>query len=68
MAKPTTNEIMEPGPTDEGVFQLTSHRFTAASLRESLDGGQAFRWNWKPATEVWSGVFGHNAVELRLDA
>ena len=42
------------------------HRFTADSLRETLDGGQAFRWRWDSADEVWQGVFGAHAVQLQL--
>ncbi len=42
-----------------------AHRFTDASLRETLDGGQAFRW--RSTTEgAWRGIFGPHAVELRL--
>lgn len=44
------------------------HRFTAASLRETLDGGQAFRWHWNDNHAAWQGVFGQHAVQLRLAA
>ncbi len=44
------------------------HRFTPASLRETLDGGQAFRWRWHDAPAAWQGVFGEHAVQLRLGA
>ncbi len=42
------------------------HRFDAASLRETLDGGQAFRWRPLEDGAVWQGVFGQHAVQLRL--
>lgn len=44
------------------------HRFTTASLRETLDGGQAFRWHWRDDHAAWQGVFGQHAVQLRLAA
>lgn len=39
--------------------------FTHATLRETLDGGQAFRWNYDE-TRGWCGVFAKVYVELRL--
>jgi N-glycosylase/DNA lyase len=42
------------------------HRFTTASLRETLDGGQAFRWHWRDDHAAWQGVFGQHAAQLRL--
>ena len=42
------------------------HAFTADSLRESLDGGQAFRWRWREEDAAWQGIFGPHAVQLRL--
>ncbi len=42
------------------------HRFTADSLRETLDGGQAFRWRWSTESAAWQGVFGAHAVQLQL--
>jgi N-glycosylase/DNA lyase len=44
------------------------HAFTNDSLRESLDGGQAFRWRWHEELGAWQGTFGHHAVQLRLAA
>lgn len=41
------------------------HRFTPGSLRETLDGGQAFRWRTSPEG-AWRGVFDTHVVELRL--
>lgn len=38
-----------------------------AVLAETLDGGQAFRWH-RDAEGTWSGIFGHHAVRLSLDA
>lgn len=43
-----------------------AHQFTPASLAETLDGGQAFRWRWQPEPGAWRGVFATHAVELRL--
>jgi N-glycosylase/DNA lyase len=42
------------------------HRFTADSLRETLDGGQAFRWRWREDHAAWQGIFADHAVQLRL--
>ncbi len=42
------------------------HRFTADSLRETLDGGQTFSWRWNDAHAAWQGIFGEHAVQLRL--
>ncbi len=44
------------------------HRFTAASLAETLDGGQAFRWRWQSEPAAWQGVFAEHVVQLRLSA
>lgn len=44
------------------------HQFTADSLHETLDGGQAFRWRRHDGAAVWQGVFGRHAVQLRLGA
>lgn len=50
---------------------------SAAVLAETLDGGQAFRWQREPAPasdskataeELWQGVFGDCVVRLRRDA
>lgn len=38
---------------------------SAATLRELLDGGQAFRWREIP--EGWEGVWGRHVARLRLD-
>ena len=35
-------------------------------LAETLDGGQAFRWN-RQADHTWLGIWGTHAVALRLD-
>jgi N-glycosylase/DNA lyase len=43
-----------------------AHGFTAHSLAETLDGGQAFRWRWQPEPAAWQGVFAEHAVQLRL--
>lgn len=39
----------------------------AEDLREILDGGQAFRWNWETMEDCWNGVIGRHAVQLRTD-
>ena len=40
---------------------------TPAVLAETLDGGQAFRWNRQP-DDTWLGIFGEYIVRLSLDA
>jgi N-glycosylase/DNA lyase len=42
------------------------NQFNADSLRETLDGGQSFRWNWQESAGTWFGVFGNHAVQLWL--
>ena len=42
------------------------HQFTAASLAETLDGGQAFRWRQQPEPAAWQGIFAEHVVQLRL--
>jgi len=37
------------------------------SLAETLDGGQAFRWRYDPATAAWTGLWGKTVVELRRE-
>lgn len=44
------------------------HAFNAASLRETLAGGQAFRWYPQPGHETWLGVFGRHVARIRLEA
>lgn len=39
----------------------------ASELRELLDGGQAFRWNWDAADACWCGVIGRHVVQVRTD-
>lgn len=41
-------------------------RFTSASLAETLDEGQAFRWQLLK-TGQWEGVLGKQLVQVRLD-
>ncbi len=41
-------------------------RFTPASLAETLDGGQAFRWNQTRPGE-WTGLWEQNVAKVRLD-
>ncbi|MBT5900845.1 MAG: DNA-binding protein [Opitutaceae bacterium] len=38
-------------------------RFTAESIAELLDGGQAFRWH-RRANGVWRGMWSHHVVEV----
>ncbi len=40
--------------------------YTAAGLREQLDGGQAFRWHHDPATDTWTGQWSTHLARLRL--
>ncbi len=44
----------------------TAHSFNNVTLRETLDGGQAFRWQWIEKEHCWEGVFGKTVVRLRL--
>ena len=46
---------------------LASGRLSPAVLAETLDGGQAFRWNRQP-DDTWLGVFGEHIARLSLDA
>jgi N-glycosylase/DNA lyase len=39
--------------------------FTATTLAETLDGGQAFRWN-RQADGTWLGIWGEYAARLRM--
>jgi len=38
---------------------------SAPVLRETLDGGQSFRWNYSN-DETWTGLWSESAIELRL--
>ncbi|MBC2604864.1 DNA glycosylase [Pelagicoccus albus] len=40
--------------------------FSEQSLSETLNGGQAFRWNYSKKDEYWLGVWGQNVARLRL--
>lgn len=40
--------------------------FSEGSLRETLDGGQAFRWTYRKVDQCWEGIWGHQWVQLRL--
>jgi N-glycosylase/DNA lyase len=42
----------------------TAPAFSPAALRETLDGGQMFRFN-QDANDVWTGVWGGNVARLR---
>ncbi|MDP0500205.1 MAG: DNA glycosylase [Verrucomicrobiota bacterium JB022] len=44
-----------------------SPAFEPAVWAETLDGGQAFRWNRLPDGHAWRGIWSQHAVELRLD-
>lgn len=41
--------------------------FTPDSLRETLDGGQAFRWSLNEEENAWQGLWGRHLIQLRLD-
>lgn len=43
------------------------HTFTIDSLRETLEGGQAFRWYPQAEHATWLGIFARHAVRLRLE-
>ncbi len=40
--------------------------FTEQTLAETLNGGQAFRWNFLPAENCWQGIFGQNVARIRF--
>jgi len=40
--------------------------FSEESLKETLDGGQAFRWGYREAGQCWEGIWGRHWVQLRL--
>ncbi|MBK1879416.1 DNA glycosylase [Pelagicoccus mobilis] len=40
--------------------------FTPDTLAETLDGGQAFRWNFQEEENCWQGIWGQNVARLRL--
>ncbi len=42
-------------------------RMEPRSLAESLNGGQAFRWNPVERNGLWQGVWGNSVARLRLD-
>lgn len=40
--------------------------FSEAGFKETIDGGQMFRWNWVAEGSYWQGVWGSNLARLRL--
>ncbi len=40
--------------------------FTAFALRETLDGGQAFRWAYLESENCWQGTWSNHLAQLRL--
>ncbi|MGF1484947.1 MAG: DNA-3-methyladenine glycosylase family protein [Opitutales bacterium] len=60
--------VVPAGWTEWQQLQPALH-FDTRSLAETLDGGQAFRWNRAaPASDVWQGVWSHCLARLTLDA
>lgn len=45
-----------------------THHFDAASLAETLEGGQAFRWRRQNEADAWLGIFAEHVVQLRLSS
>lgn len=45
---------------------LLAHPFTAQTLAETLNGGQAFRWNFQSGENCWQGIWSQNVSRLRL--
>lgn len=39
--------------------------FTEQTLAETLNGGQAFRWNFLDAESCWQGIWGQNVARIR---
>lgn len=42
--------------------------FNEETLRETLVGGQAFRWFWEEANACWIGCWGANVIALRIQS
>ena len=61
----TGRQIGRPaGPPDPSWQTLAGWNPSAAVLGETLDGGQAFRW--QNADGIWRGIWNDQAVDLRL--
>lgn len=43
-----------------------SHPFTQETLAETLNGGQAFRWDFLPAENCWQGIWGQHVARIRF--
>lgn len=43
-----------------------SHPFTRETLAETLDGGQAFRWDGLPPEDCWQGIWGQHIARIRF--
>ena len=54
------------GWTDWTPLPLTTP-FTRESLRETLDGGQAFRWQFLETESCWQGIWGRFIARVALD-
>jgi len=55
-----------PRCTEPDWKPLTGWTPSPEVLRETLDGGQSFRWQTEG--EIWSGLWGNSAAQLRLNA
>lgn len=64
MPDPTLNRSPAPGWSAWQTLGLTP-ALDATVLAETLDGGQAFRWNLE-TDQMWLGVWGNHVVRLRL--
>ncbi|MFL3657656.1 MAG: DNA-3-methyladenine glycosylase family protein [Opitutales bacterium] len=53
--------------TDWQILSI-ENPFTANSLRETLDGGQAFRWSLIEVENIWQGTWGPHLIQLQLDS
>lgn len=40
--------------------------FSTQTLAETLDGGQAFRWNYNLSNDYWEGIWGQNTARIRI--
>lgn len=57
--------LISHDPWTEWRPLLVGVRMETETLAETLDGGQAFRWNRVPGTLHWRGIWSHHLAEIR---